>query len=145
MALETWAIAGVLLILLEFAAPGLILAFFGMAALTVALGMAVGVIGGTSSQWSVFGVASVVYLVALRGVFKRWLRGRAVDAADGSGIVDELEGQRVDVVADFVSGRGKVLLNGVKWDAESADELKAGDTAIILGKQGIRLQVGRPV
>ena len=143
MSVEIWAIVGIALILAEFAIPGLILVFFGMAALTVSGLMALGEIEAASVQWTVFAITSVVYLMALRSLCKRWLRGRFADASDGSGIVDELEGQRVTVIEDFDAGRGKVLLNGVKWDAESNESLCQGDQAVIVGKTGIRLLVDR--
>ena len=141
MTMEMWAIAGVALIIGEFALPGLILVFLGLAALTVALLMAAGDITSTSVQLTVFGVTSVVYLLGLRGIFKRWLKGRREETGDGSGVVTRLEGQRVEVVGDFSAGRGKVLLNGVKWEADSDDPLSAGDPAIVFGKDGIRLHV----
>lgn len=141
MSLELWAIIGVALIVAEFALPGLILVFLGLAALTVALLMAAGDITSLGVQFTVFGVASVAYLIALRKLFRRWLKGRFEDTSDGSGIVDRLEGQRVQVLADFHAGRGRVLLNGVPWDAESNDRLQAGDAAIVFGKEGIRLHV----
>ena len=43
--------------------------------------------------------------------------------------------------SDFVAGAGRVVLNGVQWDAESADELKAGDVAWVIANQGIKLTV----
>ncbi len=141
MTIEIWAIIGVGLVLAEFAIPGLILVFLGMGALTVALLMAAGDVTTPGVQFTVFGVTSVVYLVALRKFFQRWLKGRFEDMSDGSGIVDRLEGQRVEVLGEFKAGRGRVLLNGVKWDAESADVLDEGDSAIIESKDGIRLRV----
>ena len=50
-------------------------------------------------------------------------------------------GSRVSVHSDFVQGAGRVVLNGVQWDAESTDTLKAGDVAWVVANHGIKLQV----
>ena len=141
VSMEIWALIGVGLIVAEFALPGLILVFLGLAALTVALLMAVGEFPTLAGQMTAFGVASVAYLLGLRSLFRRWLTGRREETGDGSGVVARLEGQRVEGLAGFAGGRGRVLLNGVKWDAESEDALSAGEAAIVEGKDGIRLQV----
>ena len=143
MSMEIWALIGVVLIVAEFALPGLILVFLGLAALTVALLMAAGEFPSLAGQLTAFGIASVAYLLGLRSLFKRWLTGRREETGDGSGVVARLEGQRVEVIADFAGGRGTVMLNGVKWDAESDDGLTAGEPAIVHGKEGIRLLVHR--
>jgi membrane protein implicated in regulation of membrane protease activity len=88
-----------------------------------------------------FALISVVALWYLRRHFNRWLRGSEVDLAardqDDAGLL----GVRVAVLTDFIDGIGHVQLNGAKWDAESNESLKAGDTAWVLNHSGIVLQV----
>jgi membrane-bound serine protease (ClpP class) len=54
--------------------------------------------------------------------------------------VESLEGSIAEVRQDF-SPDGMVFLNGELWTAESADPLKAGDTAVVIGQKGNRLKV----
>ena len=76
------------------------------------------------------------------GVLWYWRTGsRTTDLAardqDDAGLL----GVRVAVLTDFIDGIGHVQLNGAKWDAESNESLKAGDTAWVLNHSGIVLQV----
>ena len=65
-----WFLAGLVLVLLEFAAPGVIIVFFGLGAWIAAVTTWVGLTDGLTSQLLTAGVSSVVLLAVLR----RWLR-----------------------------------------------------------------------
>lgn len=136
-----WLLLGLLLLASEFFIPGLIAAFFGLGALLVGLLTLVGVIDSLPAQVTVFALSSIAALWLLRRRFQRWLRGSEADLAakdqDDAGLL----GVRVKVLTDFVDGVGHVQLNGAKWDAESNDPLKSGDSAWVTDHAGIVLRV----
>jgi len=145
MTILTWLIIGLGMVLAEFAVPGLILVFFGMAALTVALLMGLGMVSAPGLQFAVFGVAAVFYLLVLRRLFQRWLKGRIGDASDGDGMIEGFDGERVVVLKAFADGRGEVELNGVHWQAQCGQDLQVGDIARIVGKDSLVLKVEKMV
>ena len=65
-----WLIIGILLLIAEFAVPGLIIFFFGVGACITALVCLLTDIG-INGQLLIFIISSVVCLIALR----RWLKG----------------------------------------------------------------------
>ena len=136
-----WLLLGIALLLSELFIPGLIAAFFGIGALMVGLLTLLGIIDTLVAQLAVFTVFSLVALFALRRHFHRWLRGAEADRSakdmDDAGVI----GARVKVLTDFTDGTGSVQLNGAKWDAESADPLKMGDSAWVTEHKGIILVV----
>lgn len=136
-----WLLLGLALLLSEFFIPAMIAVFFGIGALIVGLLTLFGVIDSLPYQLLLFALISMGALWYLRRHFKRWLRGNEADRSvrdqDDAGLL----GARVAVLTDFTDGIGQVQLNGAKWDAESNEPLKAGDTAWVLNHSGIVLQV----
>lgn len=138
-----WLLLGLLLLVSELFIPGLVAAFFGIGALVVGVLTLLGVIESTSAQLICFALISLVALFGLRKHCQRWLKGaegdRSLTDLDDAGFI----GARVQVMDDFVDGVGDVLLNGSKWDAESADALLAGEHAWVIDHHGIVLKVSR--
>jgi membrane protein implicated in regulation of membrane protease activity len=138
-----WFVAGTILALLEFVAPGIILIFFAAGAWIVSFTSWIGLTGSLESQLLLFAVTSAALLVSLR----RWIRGKF--SGHISGVqdplrnLDEFTGKTVQVIADVVPGRpgGKVEFKGSTWSAESGEEIKAGEMAVITGIEGISLKV----
>lgn len=136
-----WIIAGIVLILTELMATSIVAVFFGIAAIAVGLLLNFGLIESYSIQFLLFGVLSLALLFTVRGHFKRWFVGYTADSNDQpSSFADDI-GHRVTVHTDFNHGAGRVILNGVQWDAESADALHAGDVAWVVANHGIKLVV----
>lgn len=136
-----WIIIGVVLILSELLATSIVAVFLGIAAIIVGLLLHFGVIESYSMQYLLFGVLSLVLLFSARGRFKRWFVGYTADSNEQPSRFAEDIGRRVTVHSDFVQGAGRVVLNGVQWDAESNDDLKAGDVAFVVVNHGIKLVV----
>ena len=136
-----WIIAGIVLILSELLATSIIAVFFGIAAIAVGLLLNAGVITSYSYQFLIFGVLSLGLLLAVRGHFKRWFVGYTADSSEQPSQFSQDIGSRVSVHSDFINGAGRVVLNGVQWDAESTDVLKAGDVAFVVANHGIKLVV----
>lgn len=136
-----WIIVGIVLILTELLATSIVAVFFGIAAIIVGLLVHFGVIESYSMQYLLFGILSLLLLFTVRGRFRRWFVGYTADNNEQPSSFSEDIGSRVTVHHDFVQGAGRVVLNGVQWDAESADALKAGDVAWVIAHHGIKLQV----
>lgn len=136
-----WIVIGIVLILSELLATSVVAVFLGIAAIVVGLLLHFGLIESYSMQFLIFGVVSLVLLFGVRGHFKRWFVGYTADSSEQPSRFSEDIGSRVTVHSDFVQGAGRVVLNGVQWDAESADALKAGDVAWVVANHGIKLTV----
>jgi membrane protein implicated in regulation of membrane protease activity len=111
-----WIVGGLALLAIEVAIPGgVILLFFGAAALVVGGLSAAGLGGPQWFQWALFAVLSIVSLLVLRGpILHRLARD------DRSGEVDSLIGVRVEAAESIAPGkRGKVELRGTSWTAEN--------------------------
>lgn len=138
-----WIIIGVALILTELLATSIVAVFLGLAAIVVGILLQLGLIESASAQYSIFGLVSLLLLFTARGRFKRWFVGYTADSNEQPSTFSQDMGDRVTVLADFQQGQGRVLLNGVQWDAHSTDELKAGELAWVIANQGIQLEVAR--
>lgn len=138
-----WIIFGVLLIITELLATSIAAVFLGIAAIVVGILLQFGVIESASAQYTIFGVVSLLLLFTARSRFKRWFVGYTADSNEQPSSLSQDIGERVTVLADFQQGQGRVILNGVQWDAYSSDDLKAGELAKITANQGIHLHVAR--
>lgn len=138
-----WIIIGVVLILTELLATSIVAVFLGVGAIVVGILLHFGLIESASAQYTIFGLVSLLLLFTARGRFKRWFVGYTADTNEQPSRLSQDIGDRVTVLADFQQGQGRVLLNGVQWDAHSTDELKAGELAWVTANQGIHLQVAR--
>lgn len=140
-----WFIAGFVLILAEFATPGVILVFIGMGAWVASLAAWLGWVPGTGGQVAVFAVSSLVLLLALRRLFKTWFLGFSSEAGV-PGALDEFHGKQVRVLRAIRPGQtGKVEFKGSPWNASAEETFAVGDTARIVGIDGLCLKVARAV
>lgn len=137
-----WFIAGLVLMLLEFAVPGVILVFFGLGAWVAAITTAIGFTSSLEAQIAVFTVSSIALLAILR----KWIRdkfiGHVTGVQDPGTNLDEFTGKSVMVLSDIIPGTpGKVEFKGAHWSATSEENISAGERAIILGLDGLTLRV----
>lgn len=138
-----WIIVGIVLILSELLLTSVIAVFLGISAIITGLLLHWNVIEQSATQFAVFGTVSLVLLIVARGHFKRWFMGYTADEDETKPNFQRDIGARVKVIRDFNHGAGRVVLNGVQWDAFSDDELKAGDTAWVIANEGIQLTVAK--
>ena len=136
-----WALVGLGLLLSEFAIPGLVVFFFGIGALVVALVCVFAKIS-LDAQLIIFIVASVALLLSLR----RWLtsifRGFGASKEDPSSDLEEFIGKRGSVVRAISPGTaGKIEFRGTEWRAESDEEIPEGGAVEILSKESLTLRV----
>lgn len=138
-----WVIVGIALILSELMATSVVAVFLGIGALVTGILIWLGWIDSLGMQFTVFGVISLLSLVLARERFRRLFGGFTADEGEQSSQFQRDIGARVVVAQDFSQGSGRVTLNGVAWDAESADDLKAGEVAWVIANEGIHLTVAR--
>lgn len=136
-----WFGLGVVLLLMEFANPGVVLIFFALGAWLVAL-LCMTVEISLNLQLGVFVVSSVVLLL----VFRNRIKGR-IDRprpAAGGGESDEFVGGRGLVTREIRSERsGRVDYRGTTWEAESGERIPEGAAVEILDKENLTLTVKR--
>ena len=133
-----WFALGVVLLLLEFANPGVVLIFFALGAWLVALLCLTADIS-LNLQLGVFVISSVVLLLVFRSRIKgRIDRGRPAAA----GVTDEFVGRRALVTREIGSDRaGRVDYRGTTWAAEAAERVPEGAAVEIVDKQNLTLVV----
>lgn len=136
-----WFLAGLLLVLLEFAAPGVIIVFIGLGAWVASLTTWVGWTTTIASQLTVFASASLILLIGLRNLCKDWFMGLSKNGNAGDAD-EEFLNREVRVTAAITpNSTGKVEFKGASWNARSTASLLPGDTAIIVERSGLQLTV----
>lgn len=132
-----WTIAGLIMIALEFILPGLIILFFGLSALTVALILLVVPLDLTL-QLLLFCIFSVVYLIALRRKCTEVFQGLLNKDNNAAGIENDAIGETAEVVIDIRPDHpGKIEFRGAQWGAESKTVIPAGQRIRITGRRSI--------
>ncbi len=135
-----WMYAGMFLMLLELAAPGFVVFFFGLAALTVGAGRFVfGEAFTLNMQIAAFSVFSVLYLVLLR----RWLKNVFMDAkSDNSGLADEYVG-RCGKVTEAIEPplSGRVVIGDSQWTAVADAPIAAGTEVTVISRRNLTVTV----
>ena len=140
MSVMAWIILGVVFLVLEVAAPGLISIFFGMAALVVALLTGIFHFSDTV-EWLLFSVFSIISLLLLRKTLKKVFVG---DKAPSAEIDFDFVGKSATVVEAIQPNKpGRVEFRGCSWTAESDEEIPVGTTVRICTKENITLFVKR--
>ena len=135
-----WAIAGLILIAEVLTGTSYLLWPAAAAFLTGFVAMEM-----FGISWPVqLGVFAVLTLPLL-WIGDRWVRPALKLGAD-SGLNDRssrMIGERVTVVADFASGRGRVRYGDTEWAAESEDgsDIVAGQTCTVKAVKGVVLVV----
>ena len=135
-----WFIAGLILILLEFAAPGIVIVFFGVGAWIVAAGMWIGLIEAVPAQGFTFAISSLLLLFVLRRYVTSWFVG---GSSSGGDVEEEFVGKKVRVIHAIGGGEdtGKVELKGAEWRARCDTALESGSCATVIERDGLLLIV----
>lgn len=138
-----WIIIGILLVVSELLATSIIAVFIGIGAIVTGILLQTGIIVSPAAQYIVFGAVSLGSLLLVRKRFKNWFVGFTRDQTNSQQQFQQTIGDRVIVKKTFSHGHGRVVLNGVQWDAKSDDELAAGDVAWVVKNDGITILVSR--
>jgi membrane protein implicated in regulation of membrane protease activity len=135
-----WMYAGMVLVLLELAAPGFVVFFFGLASLSVGIGRFVfGESFTLNMQIAAFSVFSVLYLVLLR----RWLKNVFMDAkSDNAGLADEYIG-RFGRVTEAIEPpySGRVAIGDSQWTAVAESPIAVGAEVEVVSRRNLTVSV----
>ena len=136
-----WFLIGLLLLLAEFAIPGLIVLFFGIGAWIVA---AICRITNPSLnvQLGIFIGTSLLSLVLLRTWLKGIFLGHVTGRQDLNEDLNDFVGERA-VVTQAIAPKqlGKVELHGTHWTAEAEAEIAEGTAVEVIAKDNLTLKV----
>ncbi len=136
-----WFLAGLLMILVEFAMPGLVIMFFGLGALVTSVVCMIFEIS-FNIQLIIFMVASIAMLLVLRNSLKKIFIGQSVkEGGELPASTSEFVGSEVTVVERIEKHAGKVELNGTQWSARSSREIEVGEVVKVTGQQNLTLYV----
>ncbi len=140
-----WLAAGVLLILSEFAVPGLVICFFGASA--VILSLLCMVFEGLALNWQlfIFAVLGAGLLMACRLAVPGIFKGRALSADREWDIdSDDIAGaSAVAVCAITPDTPGKVDFRGSLWSASAGETIPAGCRVKVESRDNLMLTVSR--
>ena len=136
-----WFIAGLIMLLAEFAMPGLIIFFFGVGAWLVAL-ICLFTDISINIQLTLFLIASILLLVSLRRWLKNIFVGRTGQKESADEILQEFVGEKAVVTREInPQTGGKVEFHGTNWNAEADEMIYEGASVEIIGKNNITLKV----
>jgi len=136
-----WFLAGLALLILEFAMPGLIIFFFGVGACVVAIVCLVTPIS-LNVQLIIFIAASVLSLLLLRKWIKGVFLGHTVSKQDLKENLEDFVGQHAVVIQRIVpKAGGKVEFHGTNWMAQADQEIAEGTVVEIVDKDNITFKV----
>lgn len=136
-----WFLIGLILLLSEFAAPGLVIFFFGIGAWLVALVCFLADIS-LNLQLMLFLVSSFLFLVLFRKKLKSLFYGRTAGFENIEGDFDDYTGQKVKVTKEItLDGKGKIEFHGTNWEAEADVPIPEGATVMIVEKNNITFKV----
>src|SRR5690606_25452474 len=99
-----WIVIGIGLILSELIATGVVAVFLGSSAILTGLLLSWGLIEAPAVQFSIFGIASLLQLLLMRGRAKAWFLGHSSAPGPARSSFQNDVGDRVTVVKDFQHG-----------------------------------------
>lgn len=136
-----WFIIGLVFLLLELTAPGLVIFFFGVGAWLVAL-VCIIIEPSVAIQVLLFLVFSILTLFLLRNKLKIILFSHKPGSNGFEDGMDDYRGKKVVVTREIkVDSKGKVEFNGTNWDAESDVPVAEGEIVVIVDKNNITFKV----
>ncbi len=139
-----WAVAGIVLMLLELAVPAFVLIWFGLGALLVALPVAVLPDFGLTGQLSLWLLISMALVALWFRVFKPNVHKTRIGMS-GPALIGEI-GLLVREVAPYTRGEvrfQKPLLGTDVWPCIADETLAAGERVRVLAVEGSILKVGK--
>ena len=135
-----WAVAGLVLLILEIFAPGAIFMWLGIAALAVAAVFAVFPLMAWEIQWAIFAICSIASIVGWKMFFKKHSLS---DEADGQILNQrgrEMIGRKLILSDAIKNGSGRTQIGDSWWRVEGPD-LAAGSKVVITDSKGSSIVV----
>lgn len=138
-----WFSVGLLFFLVELAAPGLVVFFFGVGAWVVML-LCFFMPLSLNTQLILFILVTIISLLLLRKSLSVVLKGFVKARQDPRVDFEEFIGQKVIVKeAIALNNPGKVEFRGTLWQAESKESIPSGTMVKIINKNNITFEVVR--
>ena len=136
-----WFALGVLLVGAEILVPGVLICFFGFAAMLIAAILLVFPGIPAAPLLLLYTALSAVLVLGLRRLMPKSFRGRTT-AAKTDPDDDDVVGAPATVIEDIVPGApGKVEFRGTNWTAVSDSSLPVGARAIVTERNDLTLSV----
>lgn len=136
-----WFVVGLVFLVAELVAPGLVIMFFGLAAWVVAAICLIKPIS-INTQLVIFILVTPVILFGLRNRFKALFSGHSSAIQSPERDIDDFVGKTAIVKQEIAAGKtGKVEFNGTLWSAESTTEIPVGETVHIVSRDNLILKV----
>lgn len=136
-----WIIAGIVMLLMEFAAPGFIIFFFGIAALLVGF-LCLILPLSLNLQLFFFILLSLFMVFFLRKKMKSIFAGRIKSANEIDDSTDSFVGEKAVVTSRITPDRGgEIELHGTSWNAEADETIEVEQLVIVIDKQNLTLKV----
>lgn len=135
-----WVYAGLGLMLMELLAPGFVIFFFGLSAMTVgALRLVFGDAFDATWQFASFSAFSVVYIVLLRRLLKSVFVGDKDTGNPADGACVGRSGRMTSDAAPGVPGR--VMIGDAEWNANAGEHIPAGANVKVVAQKNLTLTV----
>ena len=135
-----WFAVGVILLLLEFASPGVIMLFFGIGAWLVAV-LCLVIDISINLQLSIFILSSLLLLISLRKWFKSLFHGRFESNNESEEVLHEFVGKKGIVTQEITAAGGKIEFRGSHWNAAAGMVIPQGAAVEIVSQDNITLIV----
>ncbi len=136
-----WLLLGLVLLGAEVALPGgIIMLFFGVAALIVGGLVGIGFGGPSWIQYLLFSIISIGSLLTLRGPILR----KMATGSDANEKIDTLLNQSVIALDSLAPGaEGQVELRGTTWSAQNIGDalIRKGQKCVVERNDGLKLFV----
>ena len=136
-----WLYAGLFLMLMELLAPGFVIFFFGLSAVTVGLCRALfGEAFDLTWQLAAFSAFSILYLVLLRRWMKKLFLGARNDTkTDFDNEYVGRVGKVVEAIEPPLTGR--VEIGDSLWSAAADAPIAAGTTVKVVSQNNLTMKV----
>ena len=132
-----WIVAGIAMIVSEFAVPAFVICFFGAGAVLTGLLLLLCPGIGLAWQLLIFSIASIAFTLTGRKLFAGSRNGRVEDPDQ-----DAVSGETATVAETIAPDRpGKVEFRGSFWTAVSDRELAAGQLVFVIKRDNLTLTV----
>ena len=140
-----WAVFGIALILAELAVPAMVLIWFGLGALLLAVIAGLASVSSLTAQLAIWTLTSVGMIFVWFRLFKPGFHKTKIGMSDASAVGEV--GMMVRDVAPFHKGQvrfQKPLVGAEVWDCIADEAIKSGERVKVLAVEGSLLRVGRP-
>lgn len=134
----TWFVAAVVFLALEFAIPGVVFLWFGVAAVITGLVVLIGPGIGWEAQFILFGV--LAFVAAYFG--RRYVKMRPIKSENETlnRRSEQYIGRIFEVVTAIENGTGRVKVGDGIWTADGPDTA-IGEKVKVIGVEGTNLKV----